>query len=406
MRKIGLVLLSLSMITAMVCAQNLDFNIMGAGARAHGMGGAFIGMADDATAIGWNPAGIAQLEKMEASVNGLFKMQKFEFERTGPSPLTEDNSVSHFAPSFGSFIVPLKMGEKNLVFGIAYQRLIDFGYADKDTGHWSPTVTWEEKTTQKGGIDAIAPAIAVQVTPQLMIGVAGNILINGTTYESKRSYSDGDWYKNEQENSYSGFGLNAGALISLQKINIGVAARLPFTLTEEIKESYSESMAGVAFSSATTQPKAEVKMPLMLGVGMAVKPTDKFTLAADYEYRGYESSEVTQSGTTIEMGWKNVNQFRVGLEYIFSGPNAVFPVRLGFRTDPKVFHGWYGDGTDTSQAVGKVFTGGFGLIMGRVMLDLAYEYETVYYRDWSNAVVTVKDKEVSHNIMASTIFHF
>ncbi|MDP7422059.1 MAG: PorV/PorQ family protein [bacterium] len=40
---------------------------MGAGARALGMGGAFIGVADDATTTYWNPAGIARLESRQLS---------------------------------------------------------------------------------------------------------------------------------------------------------------------------------------------------------------------------------------------------------------------------------------------------------------------------------------------------
>ena len=50
-----------------VFAQGAGFNFIGTGARARGMGGAFIGVADDATAISWNPAGLATLEKMEGS---------------------------------------------------------------------------------------------------------------------------------------------------------------------------------------------------------------------------------------------------------------------------------------------------------------------------------------------------
>jgi len=38
-----------------------DLNFTGNGARAAAMGYAFTGLADDATAISWNPAGLAQL---------------------------------------------------------------------------------------------------------------------------------------------------------------------------------------------------------------------------------------------------------------------------------------------------------------------------------------------------------
>ena len=42
-------------------------NPVGSGARAIGMGGAFIAVADDATAASWNPAGLTQLKKPEIS---------------------------------------------------------------------------------------------------------------------------------------------------------------------------------------------------------------------------------------------------------------------------------------------------------------------------------------------------
>ena len=47
-------------------------NPVGSGARALGMGGAFIGVADDATAASWNPGGLIQLETPEVSVVGAY----------------------------------------------------------------------------------------------------------------------------------------------------------------------------------------------------------------------------------------------------------------------------------------------------------------------------------------------
>lgn len=45
-----------------------SFSIVGAGARAAGMGGAFTALADDASAVSFNPAGLALLIRPEASV--------------------------------------------------------------------------------------------------------------------------------------------------------------------------------------------------------------------------------------------------------------------------------------------------------------------------------------------------
>lgn len=45
-------------------------NPVGSGARAVGMGSAFIAVADDATAASWNPAGLIQLDRPEMSIAG------------------------------------------------------------------------------------------------------------------------------------------------------------------------------------------------------------------------------------------------------------------------------------------------------------------------------------------------
>ena len=49
-----------------------SMNPVGSGARALGMGGAFIAVADDATAASWNPGGLIQLETPEVSIVGSY----------------------------------------------------------------------------------------------------------------------------------------------------------------------------------------------------------------------------------------------------------------------------------------------------------------------------------------------
>jgi hypothetical protein len=55
------------------------FTVQGDGARAMGTGGAFIAVADDSTAVSYNPAGLAQLLKSEGSlvVQGMSKDLSF-----------------------------------------------------------------------------------------------------------------------------------------------------------------------------------------------------------------------------------------------------------------------------------------------------------------------------------------
>ena len=72
-------------------------NPVGSGARALGMGSAFIAVADDATAASWNPGGLIQLEKPEISSVGAFfhRIEDNDFgtnpEASGRETVTEAN---------------------------------------------------------------------------------------------------------------------------------------------------------------------------------------------------------------------------------------------------------------------------------------------------------------------------
>lgn len=75
---------------------------MGLGARPFGMGGAFVGLADDGTAAYWNPAGLIQLEKPEASLmySALSLDRSYNFLNYA-KPLSEDSAVALSIINFG-----------------------------------------------------------------------------------------------------------------------------------------------------------------------------------------------------------------------------------------------------------------------------------------------------------------
>ena len=75
---------------------------MGLGARAFGMGGAFVGLADDSTAAYWNPAGLIQLEKPEVSLmySVLSLDRKYNFLNYA-KPLSKDSAIALSIINFG-----------------------------------------------------------------------------------------------------------------------------------------------------------------------------------------------------------------------------------------------------------------------------------------------------------------
>lgn len=70
-----------------------QFLRVGVGARAPAMGGAFSPVADDATAIYWNPAGLAQLEKREVSLSYNMYFEDTAAQFVGYAHPTEDRGT-------------------------------------------------------------------------------------------------------------------------------------------------------------------------------------------------------------------------------------------------------------------------------------------------------------------------
>ena len=129
MRKTFLLLM---LIAVPLAAQNTDieslsglqFNFGNPGARSLGMGGAFLGLADDASAAEANPAGLTILRKPEVSVEFRNYVEQQTFTTTGTYPditRTDFNHYSQRAPiTFASAVYPYK----NATFGFYYHEVL------------------------------------------------------------------------------------------------------------------------------------------------------------------------------------------------------------------------------------------------------------------------------------------
>jgi long-subunit fatty acid transport protein len=98
----------------------LQFNFGNPGARSLGMGGAFLGLADDASAAEANPAGLTILRKPEVSVEGRNFEEQQLFSTSGTFPTINRTSFTHYSQrvdlTFASVVYPVK----NFTFGAYY----------------------------------------------------------------------------------------------------------------------------------------------------------------------------------------------------------------------------------------------------------------------------------------------
>lgn len=86
---------------------NSSPNPVGSGARAVGMGGAFIAVADDATAASWNPGGLIQLETPEFSIVGSCDISRDDYDSKSHPEASGMNEITRYDLNYFSIAYPL-----------------------------------------------------------------------------------------------------------------------------------------------------------------------------------------------------------------------------------------------------------------------------------------------------------
>src|SRR5262249_58274528 len=102
MRKLFILI---ALVTVPLAAQNTDieslaglqFNFGNPGARSLGMGGAFLGLADDASAAEANPAGVTILRKPEVSIEARSWLEQQIFSTRGTYPEIDRTAFNHYS---------------------------------------------------------------------------------------------------------------------------------------------------------------------------------------------------------------------------------------------------------------------------------------------------------------------
>jgi len=417
-------------------AADLEFattpNPVGSGARALGMGGAFIAVADDATAASWNPAGLAQLESPEISAVSAFFSRTEDFH-VGQKPEADGKQL--IDPTFGlnymSVAYPFSAADKHMVVSVSYQNLYDF------SRNWNFPWPLREgvfdadlriKRKQTGSLSALGLSYALLATPSFSLGGTLNIWNNNDVVKNKwtstthlsgnGSTKPGGFsldfdYIEKDEYTFDGtsFNFNLGFLWFINhRLTLGGVFKYPLVAdlihTKTVTDRSSSALNNNPQSVSTNET---LHMPLTYGLGLGYRFSDALTMSFDVTRSHWENfaiqnakGEMISPITNKDIGNSNVGtstQVRLGAEYLIIAEKFLIPIRGGAFYDP----------APTTSGVDNYYglTCGSGFAWGRYAFDIAYQYR--FGNNVGDHMLRNQDFKQNmseHAVYSSLIVHF
>lgn len=385
------------------------FSIEGAGARAMGQGGAFIAVADDATAVSFNPAGLAQLMNPEVALSLEGSRRAFTFQgfstTVGSRRLAvDDNSESHakVVPRLLAFTLPMDWAGRNLVLQASAQRLLSFAESgrrrmaefpqDPDPNFPILRRDLDLALEQRGRMDLYSLALAYEFNGRWLGGVAyhrwrgiWDLDSRNTTAEVIRI--DGEptptvpyFIHYSQRSRVEGGNWTLGLLGRWPRFRVGLVWRTPFQASYRFSAQVAQNLfEGVDLN--LPEREARLDWPHTLALGLAWKPRPNWQFSMDWSQTPWSELRIRGGGAEVdgvhfldlrkETLVPDVTQLRAGLEYlrILSG-GSVLPIRAGLFREPQPVV----DPVTGQQRILEGLTLGTGLRGRRLGVDLAYRY--------------------------------
>jgi hypothetical protein len=370
----------------------------GVGARALGMGGAYIGVSDDYSATYWNPAALTQIRRIE----GFGTMSYTQYNDDVASAtvaLTDKETYTRFN-SFGlAYPIPTYRG--SLVLSLGYNRVrpydSNFGFSwFNATPGDSLGQRWSE--VEEGGLNNWSVAVASEVAPNFSVGAALNIWSGKNEYQFSfieldqlNIYTFDDFRSDQTINSnFSGYNLKLAAMYHPSSLlRLGLTLATPTTLTvEEEWRTYEETNYDDGVSDAFNDGgsfKYKISSPVAIGGGASVNVAG-LLLAASAEYNDWsdvrykseppiEGVSESEANDRIRRQYRETLRLHLGAE--FTVPLVNLQVRGGYVYDPTIlskeaFQEFYNISEVPLDANREFFTAGLGIFLDKqVRLDLA-----------------------------------
>jgi long-chain fatty acid transport protein len=409
MRK-SLLLAIAALTTLPLAGQNVDiealsglqFNFGNPGARSLGMGGAFLGLADDASAAEANPAGLTILRKPEISIEARNYLEQQLFTTSGTFPQVERTAFTNHSDrvvvSFASAVYPIK---NRFTIGAYYHEALNnegggvvAPFEDPVTGDVTPLPNFflpavnrqvsgdpisrqecldRRRTTNdpfsclEFRLDPFVSALSVR---QRTYGLAGAWQVHpkfsvGATVRHQRFLESAFTFRFNQQFDPRNIIVQATANVENGEVEIAEESDTTFALGFKYSPFERLSIGGVYkkgpqfdaplfFADAASSfgfnqvATTSFHIPDVAGLGISIRPTPVLTVNIDAVRVQYSNlvddfvsgvAEVRAIGNPFKA--KDVTEIRIGAEYFFA-TKIPFALRGGYWRDPAHSIEWNG----------------------------------------------------------------
>ncbi len=374
------------------------FNLNGLGSRAQGMGGAYVSLANDFSAVFWNPAGAAGIKQRTFGffATDLIPTNTYSSEILIPEvpDIDAKTKTSHYLGMLAGFYMPVS-SKVVLGLGISTPSL----YGTKWTGDdftglaGGASYIWMSKVA----VLSLSPMVAVKLGEAVSVGAAINF--NHGVFNLKKpagtsasppqidaplaaGLADLGQYE-ETMNGWS-FGATLGLLVKpIEDLSVGLTVRTPSTMS--FNGSALLSYASLYDIPDTSDLVRDMPWPLWIAGGVSFRPFERLLLSADVHWTQW--SKLDQLTTdyldpvwadlaevdgrdVLVLDWQDTTQIRFGAEYTL---NATTALRAGYYHDPA-------PGPESTLNVllpthtFESFSVGVGKTVGDLQLDFGLEY--------------------------------
>ena len=341
------------------------------GGDAAGMGGAYLARAEGPIAVGWEPAGLASTDHAALVIDGLARASSSSvpaypdsFNLSGIGSLLITSYQSKLKGNLNANFIGLGLpvfenGSFRVAGALSWRRYLDLTASGqvlsnmtiRSQANITPAI-YSLNRSEKGGVEAFAPTVAVQLFPGLAFGANFNVLTGSLNSSVVQRISYGVFpieSRLKLDYKYSGFVPDLGVRLQGLDQRIQVAARYsPAYILKVRQGTFSSRIPAQGtilypYTVVGTVPDYDLKAPASLGIGLAIAASPDLSFAFDFDQHKWSQTTFTYrtpSARLESLGkpsypLQDVTSFHVGGEYVLMRrPWGELPVRLGFERVP------------------------------------------------------------------------